>query len=82
MKNPGLKIEWTHVFVAEVYRRMSLRHCAERRAPSWTEVKDDPQVLLAEDELRGFLPSVPPWFRPFRPQPSPGKQDYPFRETA
>lgn len=46
-----------HVFVAEVYRRMSLRHRAERRAPSWAEAKDDPQVLLAADELRGLLPS-------------------------
>ncbi len=45
-----------HVFVAEVYRRMSLRHRAERRAPTWAEVKDNPQVLLAADQSRGLLP--------------------------
>jgi 2-polyprenyl-3-methyl-5-hydroxy-6-metoxy-1,4-benzoquinol methylase len=44
-----------HAFVAEVYRRMSLRHRAERRAPSWLEVKDEPRVLQAEHELRGLL---------------------------
>lgn len=43
-----------HAFVAEVYRRMSLRHRAERRAPSWPEIKDDPRVLQAADESRGL----------------------------
>lgn len=46
-----------HAFVAEVYRRMSLRHRADRRAPSWQEVKDDSRVLQAVHELRGLLPS-------------------------
>jgi 2-polyprenyl-3-methyl-5-hydroxy-6-metoxy-1,4-benzoquinol methylase len=46
-----------HAFVAEVYRRMSLRHRAERRAPSWPEVKDDPRVLQAAHELHALLPS-------------------------
>jgi len=45
-----------HAFVAEVYRRMSLRHRAERRVPSWPEVKDDARVLQAAHELRGLLP--------------------------
>ncbi len=47
----------SHAFVAEVYRRMSLRHSAERRAPSWAEVKNDPRVLQAAQELSGLLPS-------------------------
>jgi 2-polyprenyl-3-methyl-5-hydroxy-6-metoxy-1,4-benzoquinol methylase len=34
---------------------MSLRHRAELRSPSWPEVKDDPRVLQAADELRGLL---------------------------
>lgn len=46
-----------HAFVAEVYRRMSLRHRAERLSPSWAEVKDDPRALQAADELRDLLPS-------------------------
>ena len=36
---------------------MSIRHSAERRAPSWLEVKDDPRVLQAAHESRGLLPS-------------------------
>jgi 2-polyprenyl-3-methyl-5-hydroxy-6-metoxy-1,4-benzoquinol methylase len=46
-----------HAFVAEVYRRMSLRHRAEQRSPSWAEVKDDPRVLQAAHEVRDLLPS-------------------------
>jgi 2-polyprenyl-3-methyl-5-hydroxy-6-metoxy-1,4-benzoquinol methylase len=46
-----------HAFVAEVYRRMSLRHRAEQPAPSWPDVNSDPRVLQATHELRGFLPS-------------------------
>jgi 2-polyprenyl-3-methyl-5-hydroxy-6-metoxy-1,4-benzoquinol methylase len=46
-----------HVFVAEVYRRMSLRHRAGQRTPSWSEVKDDPRVLQAAHELRDLLPN-------------------------
>lgn len=45
-----------HAFVAEVYRRMRLRHRAEQRAPSWSEAKNAPRVLQAAHELRGFLP--------------------------
>jgi hypothetical protein len=44
-----------HEFVAEVYRRMSLRHRAERPAPSWAQVKDDSRVLQAVRELRALL---------------------------
>ncbi len=46
-----------HAFVGEVYRRMSLRHRAERRSPSWAEAKYDPRVLQAAHELRDLLPS-------------------------
>ncbi|MGC1650174.1 MAG: class I SAM-dependent methyltransferase [Candidatus Sulfotelmatobacter sp.] len=46
-----------HAFVAEVYRRMSLRHIADRRAPCWPEVSEDPRVSQAKHELRGLLPS-------------------------
>jgi 2-polyprenyl-3-methyl-5-hydroxy-6-metoxy-1,4-benzoquinol methylase len=46
-----------HAFVGEVYRRMSLRHRAESRAPSWIETKDHPRVLQATHELRSFLPN-------------------------
>jgi 2-polyprenyl-3-methyl-5-hydroxy-6-metoxy-1,4-benzoquinol methylase len=46
-----------HAFVAEVYRRMSLRHRAERRAPRWAEIKDDLRVLQAEGELLSLLAS-------------------------
>jgi 2-polyprenyl-3-methyl-5-hydroxy-6-metoxy-1,4-benzoquinol methylase len=46
-----------HAFVAEVYRRMSLRHRADQRALSWAEIEDDPRVLKAVHEVRGLLPS-------------------------
>ena len=46
-----------HAFVAEVYRRMSLRHRHEQRAPAWAEIKDDPRVLQAEGELLSLLSS-------------------------
>ena len=50
-----------HAFVAEVYRRMSLRHRSQQPAPSWEQVRDDPRVLQAAHELRhlvslGLLP--------------------------
>jgi len=43
-----------HAFVAEIYRRMSLRHRAEQCVPSWAEVK--PRVLQAMNEVGGLLP--------------------------
>jgi 2-polyprenyl-3-methyl-5-hydroxy-6-metoxy-1,4-benzoquinol methylase len=45
-----------NTFVAEVYRRMSLRHRAERRRPSFVEMKDDRQVLQAALEYAPLLP--------------------------
>jgi len=46
-----------HAFVAEVYRRMSLRHRSEQHQPTWQEVKDQPRVLQAADEVRHLLPT-------------------------
>ncbi len=36
---------------------MSLRHRAERRAPSWLEVRDEPLVLQTAYKMRGLLPN-------------------------
>jgi len=44
-------------FVAEVYRRMSLRHRAERAKPTFAEVENDPRVLLAVSEYKAHLPT-------------------------
>lgn len=46
-----------HAFVAEVYRRMTLRHRPEQPVPSWAEIKNDPRVKLCADEVRELLPS-------------------------
>ncbi|HVO80449.1 MAG TPA: methyltransferase domain-containing protein [Terriglobales bacterium] len=45
-----------NAFVAEVYRRMALRHQAERFKPSFAEIQNDPRVLQAEAELAPLLP--------------------------
>jgi SAM-dependent methyltransferase len=44
-------------FVAEVYRRMSLRHPAEHRRFTFDEVKNDNRVLQAAFEYAPLLPS-------------------------
>ncbi|MBZ5705071.1 MAG: class I SAM-dependent methyltransferase [Acidobacteriia bacterium] len=46
-----------HAFVAEVYRRMSLRHGAVQTQPPWGEVQNDPRVVQAAHELSSLLPS-------------------------
>jgi len=46
-----------NAFVAEVYRRMSLRYAGERPKPSFTEIQNDSRVLLATAEYSPFLPS-------------------------
>jgi 2-polyprenyl-3-methyl-5-hydroxy-6-metoxy-1,4-benzoquinol methylase len=46
-----------NAFVAEVYRRMSLRHRAERLKPSFAEIQNDSRVLLALAEYAPLLPS-------------------------
>src|SRR5262252_9225728 len=45
-----------NAFVAEVYRRMSLRHQAERPRPTFSEVRNDPRVILAVAEYGSLLP--------------------------
>jgi hypothetical protein len=44
-------------FVAEVYRRMSLRQPAERRAPKWDQMKGDAVVVQAAKDYRSLLPA-------------------------
>jgi 2-polyprenyl-3-methyl-5-hydroxy-6-metoxy-1,4-benzoquinol methylase len=46
-----------NAFVAEVYRRMSLRHRAERRNLSYAEASADGRVLQAAFEYAPLLPS-------------------------
>ena len=46
-----------NAFVAEVYRRMSLRHAAAYPRPSFAEFQNNPRVLLAVDEYAPLLPS-------------------------
>ena len=45
-----------NAFVAEVYRRMSLRHRAEQRQPTYAEVREDARVLQAAYEYAPVLP--------------------------
>lgn len=46
-----------HAFIAEVYRRMSLRHSAEVRRPSWSEIQKDATVNTAVQQYAPYLPS-------------------------
>jgi len=46
-----------HAFVAEVYRRMALRHTAERRQPNWTETEKDATVMAATHQYAPYLPA-------------------------
>jgi 2-polyprenyl-3-methyl-5-hydroxy-6-metoxy-1,4-benzoquinol methylase len=45
-----------NAFVAEVYRRMSMRHAVHRSHPSWEETERDRTVLRAIDEYAPYLP--------------------------
>jgi 2-polyprenyl-3-methyl-5-hydroxy-6-metoxy-1,4-benzoquinol methylase len=45
-----------NAFVAEVYRRMALRHHAELSKPRFTDIQNDSRVLLAEAEIAPLLP--------------------------
>jgi 2-polyprenyl-3-methyl-5-hydroxy-6-metoxy-1,4-benzoquinol methylase len=47
----------SHAFIAEVYRRMSQRHWAEKHCPTWTETEKDATVLKAMQEYAPYLPS-------------------------
>src|SRR4029077_20978556 len=46
-----------NAFVAEVYRRMSLRHSSERPQPAFAEIQNDARVSLAVSEYCALLPS-------------------------
>ncbi len=46
-----------NAFVAEVYRRMSLRHSSERPKPTFAEIQNDARVLLAVSEYAPLLPN-------------------------
>jgi 2-polyprenyl-3-methyl-5-hydroxy-6-metoxy-1,4-benzoquinol methylase len=46
-----------NAFVAEVYRRMSLRHAAGHPKPSFAEIQNNSRVSLAIDEYSSLLPS-------------------------
>jgi 2-polyprenyl-3-methyl-5-hydroxy-6-metoxy-1,4-benzoquinol methylase len=45
-----------NAFIAEVYRRMSLRHRLEQPKPSFTDIKNDARVLQAVFEYAPLLP--------------------------
>jgi len=45
-----------HAFVAELYRRMSLRNSAERSSPTWAEMQTDRQVQQIAWESASLLP--------------------------
>ncbi|HZU45442.1 MAG TPA: methyltransferase domain-containing protein, partial [Terriglobales bacterium] len=45
-----------NAFVAEVYRRMSLRHAADQSRPSYEQVQSDPRVSRAVREYSSILP--------------------------
>jgi 2-polyprenyl-3-methyl-5-hydroxy-6-metoxy-1,4-benzoquinol methylase len=45
-----------HAFIAEVYRRMALRHVAEKRRPDWSETEKDVTVLTATRQYAPYLP--------------------------
>jgi 2-polyprenyl-3-methyl-5-hydroxy-6-metoxy-1,4-benzoquinol methylase len=45
-----------NAFVAEVYRRMALRHAAENPRPSWDETQRNPTVAAATHHYASLLP--------------------------
>jgi 2-polyprenyl-3-methyl-5-hydroxy-6-metoxy-1,4-benzoquinol methylase len=46
-----------HAFIAEVYRRMSLRQSPNREVPDWEEIRKAPTVVRTLEELQPLLPS-------------------------
>ncbi len=46
-----------HAFVAEVYRRMSLRHPQPPARAQWSQMHDDRMVVQAAHEYAGLLPN-------------------------
>jgi len=47
----------SHAFIAEVYRRMSLRYAAEKRRPNWSEIEKDVTVVAAANQYAPYLPA-------------------------
>jgi 2-polyprenyl-3-methyl-5-hydroxy-6-metoxy-1,4-benzoquinol methylase len=47
----------SNAFIAEVYRRMSARHAAEKRRPNWSETEKDVTVRTAVQQYAPYLPS-------------------------
>jgi 2-polyprenyl-3-methyl-5-hydroxy-6-metoxy-1,4-benzoquinol methylase len=46
----------SHAFIAEVYRRMSQRHAAEKRRTTWSETEKDATVREATGQYAPYLP--------------------------
>jgi len=46
-----------HAFIAEVYRRMAIRHVAEKRRPNWAETESDVTVVTAAHDYAPCLPA-------------------------
>ncbi len=47
----------SHAFIAEVYRRMALRHASEKPRPTWTATEASPMVIEAAHQYAPYLPS-------------------------
>jgi 2-polyprenyl-3-methyl-5-hydroxy-6-metoxy-1,4-benzoquinol methylase len=45
-----------HAFIAEVYRRMALRHAAEKHRPNWEEIQNDALVVATARSYAPYLP--------------------------
>jgi 2-polyprenyl-3-methyl-5-hydroxy-6-metoxy-1,4-benzoquinol methylase len=46
-----------NAFVAEVYRRMALRHNPDRTEPGWSEIENHPTVIRTARECAALLPA-------------------------
>jgi len=46
----------SHAFIAEVYRRMALRHASQKHRPEWNEAQNDPTVIEATHQYAPYLP--------------------------
>ena len=45
-----------NAFIAEVFRRMSARHSAERPRPDWQQMENQPMVVAAAHQYAPYLP--------------------------
>ena len=46
----------SHAFIAEVYRRMALRHASEKPRPTWSETETNLMVMEATHQYAPYLP--------------------------